>query len=171
MRALRKHTDCIWILLYTQRWLEAPVQLPDGSLKAREKGTPQGAVISPLKANLFLHYAFDLWMQRRCSTVRFERFADDVIFLCISKTQAQWLLDATIKRMAECKLELNNEKTKIVYCKDANRPGSYPNEKFDFLGFTFRPRLSKNRNGTFYARFSPAVSRDVNNSIRQTMRS
>jgi len=121
MRALRKHTDCRWILLYVKRWLEAPVQLPDGSLQERDKGTPQGSVISPLLANLFLHYAFDLWMQRRCPSVPFERYADDVICHCKSRSQAEGLLDAISKRMTECKLELNHTKTKIVYCKDNRR--------------------------------------------------
>ena len=118
MRAVQKHTDCRWVLLYIQRWLEAPVQLPDGSLEARGKGTPQGSVISPLLANLFLHYAFDLWMQRKYPSVPFERYADDIICHCKSEAQAEWLLDIIGKRMAECKLKLNLEKTKIVYCKD-----------------------------------------------------
>ena len=171
MRAVRKHTTCRWVVLYIERWLTALVRLADGQMLQRDKGVPQGGVISPLLANLFLHYAFDEWMEREFPIVPFERYADDVICHCVSEKQAKYLLGRIKRRLAECRLELHPEKTKIVYCKDANRPGSYPNEKFDFLGFTFRPRLSKNRKGTFYARFSPAVSRDVTNSIRQTMRS
>ena len=171
MRAVRKHTKCRWVVLYIERWLTALVRLADGQMLQRDKGVPQGGVISPLLANLFLHYAFDKWMEREFSIVPFERYADDVICHCVSEKQAKYLLGRIKRRLAECRLELHPEKTKIVYCKDANRPGSYPNEKFDFLGFTFRPRLSKNRKGAFYARFSPAVSRDVTNSIRQTMRS
>ena len=171
MRAVRKHTKCRWVVLYIGRWLTAPVRLADGQMLQRDKGVPQGGVISPLLANLFLHYAFDKWMEREFSIVPFERYADDVICHCVSEKQAKYLLGRIKRRLAECRLELHPEKTKIVYCKDANRPGSYPNEKFDFLGFTFRPRLSKNRKGTFYPRFSPAVSRDVTNSIRQMMRS
>ena len=171
MRALRKHTDCRWILLYTQRWLEAPVQLPDGSLKERGKGTPQGSVISPLLANLFLHYAFDLWMQRRCTSVPFERYADDVICHCKSKAQAEWLQDTISKRMAECKLELNKEKTKIVYCKDNRRKREYPEVKFDFLGYSFQPRSVKGPKGNLFLGFTPAVSNKAAKAMRDVMRS
>jgi retron-type reverse transcriptase len=76
MRAVRKHTDCKWVRLYIERWLKAPVQLEDGSLIHREKGTQQGGVISPLLANLFLHYTFDKWMQRHYPQIPFERYAD-----------------------------------------------------------------------------------------------
>jgi len=171
MRAVRKHTKCRWMLLYIERWLRAPAQLVDGQMLQRDKGVPQGGVISPLLANLFLHYAFDKWMEREFPTVAFERYADDVICHCMSEKQAKYLLGCIKQRLAECLLELHPEKTKIVYCKDANRPGSYPNVKFDFLGFTFRPRMSKNRKGTFYVRFSPAVSKEATKSIRQTIRS
>jgi group II intron reverse transcriptase/maturase len=170
MRAVRKHTDSRWVLLYIERWLKAPVQLVDGTLVAREKGTPQGGVISPLLANLFLHYAFDTWMQRNQPHIPFERFADDVICHCKSERQAQWLLKAIEGRMADCGLELHPQKTKIVYCKDDDRRGHYPHDKFDFLGFTFRPRRSKNRWGKFFVNFSPAVSNKAQKSMRQTMR-
>jgi group II intron reverse transcriptase/maturase len=170
MRALQKHTDCGWILLYTQRWLEAPVQLPDGSLKERGKGTPQGSVISPLLANLFLHYVFDLWMQRRYPSVPFERYADDIICHCESKAQAEWLLDIIGKRMAECQLELNKEKTKIVYCRDGRRKREYPNVKFDFLGYSFQPRSVKGPYGNRFEGFTPAVSNKAAKAIRDVMR-
>lgn len=145
MRAVRKHTDCEWVLLYVERWLKAPAQLEDGSLTNRDKGTPQGGVISPLLANLFLHYAFDLWMKRQYPQIPIERYADDGICHCRSKAEAERLRVAIEKRFAECGLELNLQKTKIVYCKEDGRRGNYPNQKFDFLGFTFQPRRAKNR--------------------------
>ncbi len=148
MRAVRKHTDCKWALLYIERWLKAPARMTDGSLQPREKGTPQGGVISPLLANLFLHYAFDEWMRRNQPSIPFERFADDAICHCKSETQAQWLKERIEQRLAECRLELHPQKTKIVYCKDDDRRENYPNEKFDFLSYTFRPRRSKNRWGS-----------------------
>jgi group II intron reverse transcriptase/maturase len=171
MRAVRKHTDCKWVLLYVERWLEAPVQMPDGTLEDRRKGIPQGGVISPLLANLFLHYALDKWMERHFPEIPFERYADDVICHCISEKQAKYLLDTIRCRLAECRLELNMQKTKIVFCKDSYRNGSYANESFDFLGFTFRPRLSKSRNGRYFVNFSPAVSNTATKAIRQEIRS
>jgi len=138
MRAVRKHTDCPWVLLYIERWLKAPVQMPDGSLAVRERGTPQGGVVSPVLANLFLHYAFDVWMHRNHPGIPFERYADDAICHCSSEEQAAALRVALENRFAECGLTLHPEK--IVYCKDDDRRGDYPNQKFDFLGYTFRPR-------------------------------
>jgi RNA-directed DNA polymerase len=170
MRALRAHTDCRWILLYVERWLKAPAQREDGMLVAREKGTPQGGVISPLLANLFLHYAFDEWMRRNYPHILFERYADDIIVHCKGKTQAKRLRDAIEQRLGECKLQLHPEKTRIVYCKDANRRGNYPNEKFDFLGYTFRPRRSKSRLGKYFVSFSPAVSDEAVKEMRREMR-
>ncbi len=170
LRALRKHTDCKWILLYIERWLKAPAQLPDGTLVERSKGTPQGGVISPLLANLFLHYAFDEWMRRNHPSIPFERYADDIIVHCESEKQAQWLREAMEKRFSRCKLELHPEKTKVVYCKDDKRSGHYPNEKFDFLGFTFRPRLTKFREGKYGVNFSPAVSEEAAKTMRHTIR-
>ena len=149
MRAVRKHTDCPWALLYIDRWLKAPMQMADGSLIGRERGTPQGGVISPLLANLFLHYAFDAWMSRNYPHIPFERYADDAICHCKSAKQARALWSALQDRFAACKLALHPEKTKIVYCKDANRRGDFPNQSFDFLGFTFRARkaLGKGMSG------------------------
>src|SRR5579864_2147983 len=121
MRAVRKHTDCPWALLYIDRWLKAPMQMPDGSLVGREKGTPQGGVISPLLANLFLHYAFDAWMARNFPGIPFERYADDVICHCRTQAQATALRTALEERFADCGLTLHPEKTKIVYCKDQSR--------------------------------------------------
>jgi len=170
LRAVRKHTNCKWVLLYIERWLKAPVQLEDGSLNHREKGTPQGGVISPLLANLFLHYAFDKWMQRNYPHIPFERYADDGICHCRSEAEAEGLRTAIERRFAECGLELNLQKTKIVYCKDDNRQGGYPEQKFDFLGYTFRPRRSKDRWGRFFVGFSPAISNAAAKSLRETMR-
>ena len=170
MRAVRKHTDCKWVLLYIERWLKAPVQFEDGSLVHRDKGTPQGGVISPLLANLFLHYAFDTWMKRKSPWIPFERYADDGICHCRSKAEAEGLRVAIERRFAECGLELNSQKTKIVYCKDDNRRGEYPEQKFDFLGYTFRPRRAKERSGKFFVGFIPAISNKAAKSIRDTMR-
>ncbi len=158
MRAVRHHTDCKWVLLYIERWLRAPVSMPDGTLVSRERGTPQGSVISPVLANLFLHYAFDRWMQREHPDIPFERYADDAICHCRSEAQALELRQALEQRFAECGLQLHPQKTKVVYCKDANRPGEYPERSFDFLGYTFRPRSSINREEHFVS-FLPAVSK------------
>jgi RNA-directed DNA polymerase len=172
MRAVRKHTDCKWVLLYIERWLKAPAQLEDGSLVNRDKGTPQGSVISPLLANLFLHYGFDMWMSKNYSYIPFERYADDIIVHCKSERQARWIKRVIEKRLAECKLELHPEKTKIVYCKDDNRRGNHVNEKFDFLGYTFRPRLVKARHkDCFFVGFNPAVSNKAAKAMGNTIRS
>jgi RNA-directed DNA polymerase len=168
---VRRHTDCKWALLYIERWLRAPAQMPDGSLVGRDKGTPQGSVISPLLANLFLHYVFDKWMQTEFPTVPFERYADDVICHCVSEKQAKFILGEIRKRVAGFKLELHPDKTRIVYCKDDRRKGRYPNEKFDFLGFTFRPRRSMNKKGERFVGFNPAVSNKAVKAIRETVRS
>ncbi len=169
LRAVRKHTDCCWVLLYIERWLKAPVQLEDGTLESREKGTPQGSVISPLLSNLFLHYVFDQWMVRHGPSIPFERFADDIICHCRDEAQARWLRGVLEQRFAECGLELHPSKTRIVYCKDDDRRGHYPNETFDFLGYTFRPRRSKNRWGKYFVNFSPGVSNSAAKEIRQTI--
>ena len=158
MRAVKRHTQEPWILIYVQRWLEAPAEAKDGSLVKRTKGTPQGGVISPLLANLYLHYAFDEWMKRYYSGNPFERYADDIVVHCRTEEEAVKLKEDIRKRLEECKLELHPEKTKIVYCKDSNRRGNYQNEKFDFLGYTFRPRSSRNRQGKLFVNFTPAIS-------------
>jgi group II intron reverse transcriptase/maturase len=170
MRAVRRHTDCAWVLLYIERWLKAPVSMPDGTLVSREKGTPQGAVVSPLLANLFLHYAFDRWMKENHSDIPFERYADDIICHCRSEAQASSLRQALEARLTACRLELHPQKTKIVYCKDANRPDNQSEQRFDFLGFTFRPRESMNRTGRLFVSFSPAISDKAAKAIRETVR-
>lgn len=170
MKAVRKHTNCKWVVLYIERWLTAPVQIPDGTLQGRDKGTPQGGVISPLLANLFLHYAFDTWMGRNFPTIGFERYADDVVIHCKSLAQATMLRDALKQRLAACKLEMSPSKTKIVYCKDGKRKDDYPEISFDFLGYTFRPRKAKARDGSVFLSFLPAMSGQAAKAIRQTVR-
>lgn len=170
LRAVRRHTDCPWVLLYIERWLKAPVSMPDGTLVNREKGTAQGAVVSPVLANLFLHYAFDRWMQENHPNIPFERYADDAICHCRSEAEARSLRAALEVRLAGCKLQLHPEKTQIVYCKDANRRGDYPAQRFDFLGYTFRPRRSMNRNGKLFVSFAPAVSAKAAKAMRQRIR-
>jgi RNA-directed DNA polymerase len=173
MRAVEKYTQCRWILLYIKRWLEMPMMQEDGALVPRTKGTPQGgviSVISPLLANIFLHLAFDDWMRKTHPDVPFERYADDVVAHCKSEKQAKQILDSIRKRLKRCHLELHPEKTKVVYCKDEKRKGRYHHEKFDFLGYTFRPRRSRNRWGKFFTNFSPAVSNEAAKRMRQEMR-
>jgi RNA-directed DNA polymerase len=171
MKAVRKHTQNKWVLLYVERWLKASAQEIDGNIICRDRGTPQGGVISPLLANLFLHYAFDKWMEREFPDNPFARYADDAVAHCKTESEAIHLKERIEKRMLECRLELHPEKTKIVYCKDDDRQGNYPNEQFDFLGYTFRARRSKNRYGKFFVNFSPAISNKAAKSIRQKMRS
>ena len=146
------------------------MQREDGSLVERDRGTPQGSAISPLLANLMLHYAFDAWIAREYPAVQFERYCDDIIVHAHSERQAQQLWAAIAKRLAECGLELNEHKTRIVYCKDDDRRGSYEHTSFDFLSYTFRPRLSKNRFGKHFVNFSPAVSGEAKTRMRREMR-
>ena len=170
MKAVRQHTDNAWNLLYIQRWLKAPFQMPDGTVKERDKGTPQGGVISPVLANLFLHYAFDKWMDREHPDKPFARYADDAVVHCKSKEDAEELRRRLEQRLAECKLELHPTKTRVVYCKDANRKGNYPENTFDFLGYTFRPRGARNKFGKLFASFMPAISKKAKVAIQQTIR-
>lgn len=172
MRAVRKHTKCEWVILYIKRWLIAPLQKADGALVQRTKGTPQGGVASPILANLFLHYAFDVWMKGLYPNNPWCRYADDGLVHCTTEAQARLIRNALEQRFAECKLELHPIKTKIVYCKDSNRRGSYSNTKFDFLGYRFRARGAKRRNsGELFTSFLPAVSPIALKSMRQTTRS
>jgi RNA-directed DNA polymerase len=170
MRAVGRYTRCRWILLYVKRWLEAPLQQEDGTLVPRTKGTPQGGVVSPLVANIFLHLAFDDWMRTAHPEVPFERYADDIVAHCKTERQAKQVLESIRRRLELCRLELHPEKTRIVYCKDDDRRGGYRNEKFDFLGYTFRPRRSKNRWGKYFISFTPAVGNEAATRMRQDMR-
>ena len=171
MRAVGKYTQCRWILLYVKRWLKAPVRMEDGTLAPRTKGTPQGGVVSPLLANIFLHLAFDDWMRKAHPVVPFERYADDIVAHCKTEEQAKRVLESIQRRLALCRLEVHPQKTKIVYCKDDDRRGACLNEKFNFLGYTFRPRRSQNRWGRFFINFTPAVSNEAAQKMRREMRS
>ena len=157
LKAVAHHTDERWVLLYIERWLKAPMQMADGTLVAREKGTPQGSPISPLLANLFMHYAFDRWMDREHPGCPFERYADDVVVHCDTEEQARRLQAALTERLGSLGLELHPAKTKIVYCQDAKRRGEAEHTSFDFLGYTFRGRLVRGRRG-FFVSFAPAMS-------------
>lgn len=170
MRAVRQHTQEDWVLLYIERWLKAPVEWPEGSLQKRSAGTPQGGVASPLLANLYLHYAFDQWMRRNHPDIPFERYADDVICHCRTRLGAENLKSALAQRLAECHLTLHPEKTQVVYCKDSNRCGSYPQIQFTFLNFAFRPRMAKNRWGRIFTCFLPAVSPQALKRMRDRIR-
>jgi RNA-directed DNA polymerase len=170
MRAVRKYTDCRWVLLYVGRWLKAPIHREDGTLVARPAGTPQGGVVSPLLANIFLHLAFDAWMGRTLPQVPFERYADDILVHCQTREQAERVRQAVQERLVRCKLEVHPRKTKVVYCRDSNRRASHLETSFDFLSFTFRPRRARNRRGAYFVSFSPAVSRAAAKRIRQEMR-
>jgi RNA-directed DNA polymerase len=170
LRALRKHCQEAWVLLYIERWLVAPLQTENGELQPRTKGTPQGGVISPILANLFLHYAFDAWLSKELRSVRFCRYADDAVVLCKSLAQAQYVLDRIGARLRQCGLELHPDKTHIVYCQDINRRADHPVVQFTFLGYTFRPRKAVDKYGRVYVNFAPAVSRDALRSMRQTIR-
>ena len=170
LKAVRKHTDCPWVRLYIERWLKAPVRMEDGSVVPRTAGTPQGGVVSPCLANLFLHYAFDKWMEREFPDIPFERYADDLICHCRSEEEARALWGALEARFETCRLALHPQKTKLVYCKDANRRGDYPSQKFDFLGYEFRPRTAVWRDGQLGVSFQPAASPKALKAIRQTFR-
>jgi RNA-directed DNA polymerase len=170
LKAIRHHTDCPWVLLYIERWLKAPVQMEDGGIVPRTAGTPQGGVISPLLANLFLHYTFDMWMAREFPHIPFERYADDAICHCRTAAEARLLWGALAERFAVCKLALHPDKTKIVYCKDANRRGDFPVISFDFLGFQFRARKTmwqgKAAHG-FLPAASPKALKRISREIRR----
>jgi len=171
MRAVRHHTKTPWLLLYIERWLMAPIEAADGVQKERTAGTPQGGVISPLLANLFMHHAFDDWLVRTYPALQFERYADDAIIHCTSESQARSVLEALRGRLGECGLEFHPVKTKIVYCKDCDRRGKYEQTKFDFLGYTFQARRARTRWGKFFVSFLPAISNKSAKAIRETIRS
>lgn len=172
LKAVAHHTDQRWILLYVRRWLKAPLQRPDGTLVARDRGSPQGSAISPLLANLFMHYAFDAWMAREFPAVRFERYCDDVVVHCRSEEQARLVRDAIARRLAECGgLQLHPEKTRIVYCKDDTRRGPYGHTSFTFLGYRFRVRKVRARHGDYFFGFNPAISDEAAKRIRGQIRS
>lgn len=162
IKAVEAVTDTRWVLLYVKRWLAAPLQLPDGTFEERDKGTPQGSAVSPILANLFMHYAFDQWMARNYPAVPFERYADDGVVHCATRRQAEEVLADIAERMSEVGLRLHPEKTRIVYCKDDKRRGQHRHISFTFLGFTFRPRKARNsKDGTYFTSFLPAMSTEA----------
>lgn len=170
MEMVRRHTKEEWILLYIKRWLVAPFQMEDGTLVPRTSGTPQGGVISPVLANLFLHYVFDDFMVKEFPTIPWARYADDGITHCASLKQAKYLQRRLEERFMRFGLELNLDKTRIVYCKDDDRKGNHEYTSFDFLGYTFRPRHAMNKYGKFFTNFLPAMSEKAKKSIRKTVR-
>ena len=171
MKALRTHTDCRWILLYVERWLQAPVVTEVGEVQLRDRGTPEGGVISPLLMNLFMHYAFDRWARRTLESCPFARYADDAVVHCRSERQAIWVKKLMTERFRACGLELHPEKTQIVYCKDSNRRGQYPRVQFTFLGFTFRPRRAVSRAGVHFTSFLPGAGGEAVKRMRREIRS
>jgi len=159
--AVEANTALPWVNLYVKRWLAAPIQMPDGTLAARDRGTPQGSAVSPVLANLFMHYAFDRWMAREFPGCPFERYADDAVVHCRTKAQAEAVLAALHERLEQVGVRLHPEKTRIVYCRDGKRPGAHEHTEFTFLGFTFRARAVRARNGNVFTGFGPAASKDA----------
>jgi group II intron reverse transcriptase/maturase len=170
MKAVRTHIKEDWILLYIQRWLVAPFEKEGGERVPRERGTPQGGVVSPILMNLFMHYAFDLWMQRTCPHCPFARYADDAVVHCRSRKQAAYVMRSIASRLAACGLTMHPEKSKIVYCKDSNRTAAHPHVSFTFLGFTFRPRQAHSKHDQLFTSFLPAASEDALRRMRQAVR-
>lgn len=171
VKAVVAHTTEPWVVLYVKRWLTAPLVQPDGTVVGRERGTPQGSAVSPVLANLFLHYAFDAWMGREFPTIPFERYVDDAVVHCVSRGQANYLLGRIRERFTQVGLTLHPTKTRIVYCKDERRTRDHEHTAFDFLGFTFRARGARRKNGTIFASFMPAVSKNALNTMSAVVRS
>jgi RNA-directed DNA polymerase len=171
MKAVNRHTSCKWMLLYIERWLGAPFEYRDGRKEARNAGTPQGGVVSPVLMNLFLHYVFDVWMTKHFPNNPFARYADDGVVHCRTESEAQQLKEVLSRRFAECKLELHSGKTKIVHCKSSNAREDHPNVKFTFLGYDFRPRAARRkRDGKQFASFLPAASQESLKHIKTQVR-
>lgn len=170
MKAVKKHTDNKWIILYIERWLKTPMQLPDGSLQDKTKGVMQGGVISPVLSNLFLHYVFDAWMKRKHPTTPWCRYADDGLAHCRTKLGAERLFSELQQRFKECGLEMHPDKTKIVYCKDGKRKGHHQHTKFKFLGYEFRRRMIKGVNNNMFLSFTPAICKEAKKNICRTIR-
>ena len=169
-KALRHHCDEKWILLLVERWLTAPMHGVEGTHGSRTVGTPQGGPLSPILGDLLLHYVLDRWLVTHHPSIAFRRYADDGILHCTSEGEAKRMREYLDARLRECGLELHPEKTRVVYCKDSNGKGSYENVQFDFLGYTFRPRLAQSRIGKRFTAFSPAMSRLAAKAIQQRVR-
>lgn len=170
MKAVRKHTNNKWIILYIERWLKAEIQMPDGQIISRACGVPQGGVVSPVLSNLFLHYVVDMWMTVKHKGKMWCRYADDGIVHCKTKLEAETLMKNLKQRFAECGLELHPGKTKIVYCKDAKRKGEHQNTKFTFLGYEFRRRMVRGFNDKMFLSFSPAICKEAKKDICRRIR-
>lgn len=170
MRAVDKHTDCRWVKLYIERWLVAPFEQADGTQEARTSGTPQGGVVSPLLANLFLHYVFDRWMERQFPANPFARYADDGVVHCRSEAQARLLKARLDERFGECGLTLHPQKTRVVCCRVNKSLGNGVHKQFDFLGYCFRPRLVRRRAGGMFVSFTPAISPRAAKRLRAEVR-
>jgi RNA-directed DNA polymerase len=170
VRTVEANTADKWVLLYVRRWLKAPLQLPNGTVQERDKGTPQGSAVSPVLANLFLHYAFDMFLEREFPTVEFERYADDAVVHCVTERQAWQVREALTVRLAELGLELHPGKTRIVYCKDSMRRGEHETVTFTFLGYAFRPRKVKGKNERIFTSFAPAISPEALKAKSQMVR-
>ena len=171
LRAVDRHVMENWQRLYIKRRLQTPVQHPDGSIEHITQGIPQGGVISPLLANLYLHYVFDMWMAKHYPQIPFVRYADDIVCHCRTQQEAEQLQNILIERFEQCRLELNHQKTKIVHCRSWKYNDEYGKVCFNFLGFTFRPRLIKTRLGKLMVCFLPAISQKASKQIRDTINS
>ena len=167
---VKRHTNEQWIVLYIERWLKTPFKMQDGTIVERPAGTPQGGVISPVLANLFMHYVFDDFMSKEFPNIPWVRYADDGALNCVSIKQAKYIIKVLDKRFKLFGLELNLDKTKIVYCQDDKRKGNYENISFDFLGYTFRIRGAKDRQGNIFNSFLPAMSDKAKKEIKKTIR-
>jgi RNA-directed DNA polymerase len=165
IKAVEANCDERWVILYVKRWLNAPVLQPDGTTIERDRGMSQGSPVSPVLANLFLHYAFDRWMAKNHPNVPFERYADDAVIHCVSQDQAEKLVRELESRLTEVGLQLHPDKTRIVYCKDGKRKLKHEHTSFTFLGFTFRARSARGRNGERFTSFLPAVSKVALNKM------
>jgi RNA-directed DNA polymerase len=170
LAAVAKHTDRPWVLLYVKRWLTAPIQQPDATLVSRDRGTPQGLAISPLLSNLFMHYAFDVWLSRTQPQVRFERYCDDVIVHCRTERQAKDIRNVIAARLWRFGLRLHPDKTRIVHCIQEGRARQVAVTEFTFLGYTFRPRRVRVSDGRFKTGFLPAVSKAAKKDMARTIR-
>ena len=172
MKAVRHHTNDKCILLYIERWIKAPLQMPDGTIQDRTQGTPQGGVISPVLSNLYLHYVFDVWMTKNHPESLWCRYADDGICHCKTRKEAQALLEALKQRFIECRLEIHPDKTKLVYCKSyLHKDNKYEDTSFTFLGYEFRARPAENsKTGEIFTSFLPAISPKAKKSILAKIR-